>query len=82
MKIERILQIVSWMSVGEKLTVSIVEERFSHLIKRRQLQRDFLAIFDANLPVTFDTDGRERTWYFDPSYARRIAPMFESLKEI
>jgi predicted DNA-binding transcriptional regulator YafY len=72
-QIQRIIQMLSWLAVGEKLTVSMVEQRFNSTVKRRQIQRDFLAIFDANLPITFDINGKEREWYFQNDYAKRIS---------
>jgi predicted DNA-binding transcriptional regulator YafY len=82
-QIERILQILSWLAMGEKLTAKIVEKKLDYKASRRDIQRDFWHIFDAQLPISYEEKGREKIWFFDnKAYADKLAPMFQNRSEL
>ena len=82
-QIERVLQILSWLANGEKLTASIVERRFECQVSRRDIQRDFWHIFDAQLPITYEENGREKTWFFhNKGFQNKLAPVFQNRSEL
>lgn len=77
-QIERILQILSMLATGDRLTSKIVVKRLDNRATRRDVQRDFLKIIDARLPIDYEIIGREKIYFFNPGYQARLAPMFEN----
>ncbi len=71
-QINRIIKMLDWLYLGERLSVRNVERRFECKVSKRQIQRDFNIIFDSDIPIEYEMNGKERELYLQKSHRRKV----------
>ncbi len=69
----RLLRILQYLSVGQKLSTSVLLSKFQQQVSRRTLQRDFITLSEAGIPVISEKiQGNENLWYLDSRFKNFI----------
>ncbi|MBT7825168.1 MAG: transcriptional regulator [Bacteroidetes bacterium] len=72
-QIHRLLRILQILSLGQKLSTSSLLDKFENKISRRTLQRDFIALSEAGIPIYSEKlQGNENIWYLDTRFKNFI----------
>ena len=72
-QILRLLRILQFLSMGQKLSTTSLLLKFEHDISRRTLQRDFITLSEAGIPIVSEKiQGNENIWYLDSRFKNFI----------
>ncbi|MBT7884912.1 MAG: WYL domain-containing transcriptional regulator [Candidatus Marinimicrobia bacterium] len=72
-QIIRLVHILQYLSIGQKLSTTSLLDKFNNKISRRTLQRDFIALSGAGIPIHSEKlQGNENIWYLDTRFKNFI----------
>ena len=72
-QILRLLRILQYLSMGQKLSTTSLLHKFEHSISRRTLQRDFITLSEAGIPIISEKlQGNENLWFLDSRFKNFI----------
>jgi predicted DNA-binding transcriptional regulator YafY len=72
-QIIRLVHILQYLSIGQKLSTTTLLDKFENKISRRTLQRDFISLSEAGIPIHSEKlQGNENIWYLDTRFKNFI----------
>jgi len=77
-QISRIIKILELLSIGKSLTASKLYDYFDKEVSIRTLQRDFITIESAGIPLSIElNDKKEQEWCFTKDYRKMLLPSIQ-----
>lgn len=76
--VNRIIKILEKLSMGQELTSGELYREFEGKVSLRTIQRDFMTIQDAGIPLLASkNENKENVWYFPRDYRRMLIPSIQ-----